>query len=422
MKIVIVNHRYAPFVGGSELWVQAVAEHRASTGDRVTVLTTNAFELEYLWDARARKVMAPQRELLGGVDVVRLPVRHHPGSATLFHGLRRGSIELGRWRVFGPVVERMAQLRPWIPGFADTTNKLEGVDLVHATNLGIESLALSARAYARSRRAPFVITPFLHIGDHRQSVAWRHATLPHQRALVTSADAVIAMTHIERAALEAVGVKRSRIVVTGAGVDESGVTGGCAQRFRDAIGVSSRFVGCIGAKAADKGTPDVVRAVAALRRAGADVRALLVGPSLASFTKWLASQPAEVRDAVIDLGVVDDETKRDVLAAIDVLALPSRTESFGIVYLEAWLNHKPVIAADVGAVAEIVRHGETGLLVEFGNVAALAAAIQTLLTDDALSNALGNAGAELVREQFLWPAVLERVDRAYDIALAGLKQ
>ena len=89
-------------------------------------------------------------------------------------------------------------------------------------------------------------------------------------------------------------------------------------------------------------------------------------------------------------------TSPDFFAALDVFAMPSRTDSFGIVFLEAWANGLPVVAAAAGGVAEVVDHGETGLLVPFGDVQALADALGRLLADRDTARRLGEAGRALV--------------------------
>jgi len=164
----------------------------------------------------------------------------------------------------------------------------------------------------------------------------------------------------------------------------------------------------------DDGAP---LACGALRRSGEDIELVLAGPSLSSFERWYTALPARDRDGIHLLGVISQAEKRDMLAAIDVLALPSRTESFGIVYLEAWANRKPVIAAAVGAVPELVRHGENGLLVPFGSPHELAGCLRDLLRDAALSRALGAHGQELVMRSYTWEHVIERVRVAYARAL-----
>ena len=82
-----------------------------------------------------------------------------------------------------------------------------------------------------------------------------------------------------------------------------------------------------------------------------------------------------------ELGVADrfaihpfTDEPRQWLAAFDVMVLPSLAEAFPLTILEAMLAEVPVIASDVGSVAEAVEHGNTGILVPPGDVDALAAA------------------------------------------------
>jgi starch synthase len=98
--------------------------------------------------------------------------------------------------------------------------------------------------------------------------------------------------------------------------------------------------------------------------------------------------------------------------------LPSRYEPFGIVNLEAMAAGKAVIATDVGGVAEVVRAGETGLLVApQDNPAALAAACMDLLADPARTAALGAAGRREAA-RYDWPRIAGRYLDLYS-ALGG---
>ena len=103
---------------------------------------------------------------------------------------------------------------------------------------------------------------------------------------------------------------------------------------------------------------------------------------------WRQCRPAS--DGLLHvLGSIEETEKRDMFAAADLFAMPSRTDSFGIVYLEAWLYRKPVIAARTWGVSDVVADGEDGLLVRFGDVPALAEVIASLLDDPTRRNALG---------------------------------
>ncbi|MGE5743527.1 MAG: glycosyltransferase family 4 protein, partial [Gemmatimonadota bacterium] len=82
---------------------------------------------------------------------------------------------------------------------------------------------------------------------------------------------------------------------------------------------------------------------------------------------------------VRQLGFLDRDTLADVYASSDLCVLPSRTETCGLVALEAIASGLPVIAANAGGLAESVRHGENGLLVRPDDARGFAHAIVTLV-------------------------------------------
>src|SRR5207248_1164577 len=115
----------------------------------------------------------------------------------------------------------------------------------------------------------------------------------------------------------------------------------------------------------------------------------------------------ELRDEAERLGVVDRVVfagyRDDVpalLAGCDVFCLPSEMEGLPLVVLEAMAQGKPVVATAVGGTPELVVHGETGLLVQPGDVEALAAALAQLLADPEQARRMGEAGRERVQREF----------------------
>jgi glycosyltransferase involved in cell wall biosynthesis len=127
---------------------------------------------------------------------------------------------------------------------------------------------------------------------------------------------------------------------------------------------------------------------------------------------------AGVGERVELLGFVEHDRLPDLYRAADLFAAPSRYEGgLGLVYLEAMACGLPVIAAAAGGAAEAVAPGETGLLVERGDVAETAAAIGTLLLDGDLRARMGAAGRRRVLELFAPSAYAEKVERCYERAL-----
>jgi glycosyltransferase involved in cell wall biosynthesis len=101
--------------------------------------------------------------------------------------------------------------------------------------------------------------------------------------------------------------------------------------------------------------------------------------------------------------------------AIDAMCLPSHREPFGLVYVEAALAGRPVIACNAGGAPEIIEHGTTGLLVPppAGNEASLADAILSLLEDRSTAAAMGARGRQSALDRFGWPAYLSRLNALY---------
>jgi glycosyltransferase involved in cell wall biosynthesis len=109
------------------------------------------------------------------------------------------------------------------------------------------------------------------------------------------------------------------------------------------------------------------------------------------------------------------------LAAMDLYVHPALMEGFGIAVLEAMAMARAVVATAVGGVPEIIRHGETGLLVPSGDPEALATAVIQLLTDPARRVQLGRAGRERVLKDFTVEAMMCRLLDAYESLLARLQ-
>ena len=134
---------------------------------------------------------------------------------------------------------------------------------------------------------------------------------------------------------------------------------------------------------------------------------------LDKFKRYYESLPEEVRERCRWLGFIPDEDKRDLHAAGQVFCMPSRTDSFGIVYLEAWLNGVPVIGARAGVVPEIISDGVDGYLVDFADVPALANRIQLLIERPQRAREMGVSGSRKVLAEHTWDHKITRIAEIY---------
>jgi glycosyltransferase involved in cell wall biosynthesis len=115
---------------------------------------------------------------------------------------------------------------------------------------------------------------------------------------------------------------------------------------------------------------------------------------------------------------LSDEERRDFFAGIDVFALPSYVESFGVSPLEAALNGAAVVAYDHGGPGEIFRHGDNALLAPVGNVDALTQLIGGLTTSASERARLAEAACR-VASGYSWKRALDVTLHEYDALLAG---
>jgi glycogen(starch) synthase len=393
VRIVHVTHRAWPVVGGSERYVLEVARRQVLEGHRATIVATDAADLTALWDRRGARMGPDAPGECDGVRIRRLPVRCLPLGRVVFPALRwltwltsqfsvRAALPLMR---FSPRVPRLCQV------LGD-----EGADLLFAWNITLEGLTAAVAQQAALRGVPWVAVPLLHLGRRR------FYTMRHQFELLRGADLVLAQTPTEQAYMLERGFDGGCVRIVSPGVDPAAAARADGARFRRKHGLDGPVVLSVGALGFEKGTPHLLAAARRLWREGRRLTVVLIGPGEAGVARALARLPGPERALCRYLGEVPEEEKWDAVGAADVIAMPSRTESFGIVFLEAWACGKPVIAARTGAVPDVVRDGDDGLLVEFGDAGGLARALRRLLDDRETAAALGRRGRAKVFGEYTW--------------------
>ena len=172
------------------------------------------------------------------------------------------------------------------------------------------------------------------------------------------------------------------------------------------IGDEELTVGFLGRVVMEKGLGVFAETMAELRRRGVLHRVLVVGEGPAR--AWFAERVPEASFT----GMLTHAELGRAVASMDVLLNPSVTETFGNVTLEAMASGVPVIAARATGSTSLVTEGQTGRLVEPGNVAAFANAIAAYAADPALRAAHGAAGEERSRA-YSWDAINRTVADVY---------
>jgi glycogen synthase len=420
MRILHVIQRYYPFMGGSEIYFQELSERLVADGHEVTVLTTDAWDLDHFWAGGRRRI--DERETVhNGVRVLRFPVWRVPGPAIIYPILRRLMVELGRFPGTVALTRRMSQITPRVPGllrYLDTTS--DRYDLVNSTNITLDFTIIPALRFAQRRGIPHICTPFVHVGEPGSPYIVRYYTQPHQIELLRRSARVLVQTSTERRFLAARGVPDERMVELGGWIRPEVMRGGDGARFRVEHGIGEPIVLSIGAAAYDKGTMHVIEAMQQLWQRGAEARLVLIASNLlAQFETYWAQLPADTRARITLLHAAPHQTKLDALAAAQAFVLPSRTDSFGIVFLEAWMYGVPVVGALAGGVPDIIADGEDGFLVRFGDVAALVERIEMLLRDRTLAERMGEHGRRKVLDTMTFKRKYALLREVYSNVVGG---
>ena len=388
---------------GAARYFIEIGERLVRDGHQVTVLTTDAFDLEHLWAAGKRRIDTAE-EYINGVKVIRLPVKRIAGPSIMYPIIRRSMVELGRLPKVNNLLRSMAQITPQLPDLRSVLERpeFENVTIVHTTNITLDFMILPVVEWAKQRGIPHICTPFIHLGEPNDPGYVRYYSMPHMIELLKECEMVITQTNLEMSFLRRRGVPQDNMRTIGVGVNLSEIRGGDGKRFREQQNIRDAMVLTLGTAAADKGTIHTVEAMRMLWKAGRKIIWVQVGPQMEHFTQYIQKLTPEEKAMTRVLGFVDDQTRRDALAAANLMVMPSRTDSFGIVYLEAWCYAVPVIGARAGGVPEVILDGENGVLVPFGNVSSLSQAILNLLRDRDLARAMGQIGQRRVEREFTW--------------------
>jgi len=220
------------------------------------------------------------------------------------------------------------------------------------------------------------------------------------RWLAAQAKTVIAISDSVAAFVRDVeGVPGSKIVRIHYGLDPAQVTAKAQPgALRAELGLSNDvpLVGAVGRLTEQKGFRYLLKAFAMVRQSLPQAQLVIAGDGPPGQRSALEAQ--SIPGSVHFLGWRSDVPS--LMADIDVLAVPSLWEGFGLVTLEAMALNKPVVASRVSALPEIVADGETGLLVPPADPMALAGALCAFLADKAKARAMGERGRARLEKEF----------------------
>ena len=335
---------------------------------------------------------------LDGIDIRTL--RGHPPTL----------LERVRWKIHG-----------WlgmIPRSAAARLEAEGASLLHV-HFGVD--AVEAWPIAKALELPMLVT--LHGYDMSIDRAWwetgkggrRMRTYPARLLELAQQPRVrfIAVSDAIRQRAMSWGIPESRISVCYIGIDCTKFT-----PFGLPIADRQRRILFVGRLEEKKGCEYLIRAFAKVQASVSDASLIIIGDgTLRDHLQKLALElgvHAEFRGSLSNLDVRHELSLARAFCLPSVRAGNGDAEGLPIVLLEAQASAIPVVTSASGGTMEAIKHGVTGLAVPERDVDALAGALTTLLTDDAVATSMSSAGPAFVAGSFDIRSCTEHLEAAYD--------
>lgn len=287
---------------------------------------------------------------------------------------------------------------------------LSGFDVLHAHAAFLWPPAAAARA-ARRNGVPYVVSPrgmlVPELIARKSALAKRTWIELFERRNLADAAAVHVTSDIEREDLGRLGMRMRRVATIANGVDVPERIAG-KTRMDHLPRPRVLYLGRINWK---KGLEQLIPAMAGVDAAhlviaGNDEEGLL--PRLRTL-----AQASGVAARTHFVGPVEDAEKWALLAAADVVVLPSSSENFGIALLEAMGVGVPVVTTRTVGLAAAIASAECGLVLADERVATLRAAIDALLRDPSLRRQMGDNGRRLVHERYSWDTIARQFEGLY---------
>lgn len=393
MKIAIITPLYFPSIGGTQASLLRFAEFLHAKGDAVRVFTSQAGSMDEM-NARSLKTVIhfPPCEIKDGVEIWRYPC----GGLLDFclRALYALSYKGRFW--FHPALYNLYQLRSMrAPQIVRDLKKFKpDAILIKPYTEPLVILALSAR---RKTGAKLFVSTSLHLDCPKSQYSDRFIRR------LKAFDAVMTNTEYERSFLKARGIDEAKIHVTGVGIDTKRALKPLEQGLIDTVLQkklsSKKYVLYLGRKQDGKGLETLIAAMEKVRTQFPEVMLVLAGESTEHFDSRIVPLLSG-KDFCENADEINDATKQWLFQNASVFSMVSNVDSFGIVYLEAWLCKKPVIGADLGAMRCVVDDGWDGFLVPYGDDGRLADKIIHLLKHPEIAGRMGERGYEKVVKKF----------------------
>lgn len=423
-SILYLPTRFFPSISGAEFYFQRMAEIISIDYKfKIDIFTSNAIDFKALRNEKG-KTIKPQDKYYSKVNhlnIKRFPVNYDASEKDILKRLKAiptfDKLDLNEecLKIFiknGPYLEDL------LIEILNTPNL--DYDLIHTTFFPYFNCIISLIVGTFINK-PVVCTPFFHFSNPRY-LDFRLTEV------LKKFDLIIACTNLEREFLIkkcSISPSKIKVVPLGVDYDKFKITNKTSlrhdsfkQKFFNRKERNYKLILFCGYKNYEKGAISILKSIPSILKKIKNIYFVFIGPSTIAFNSELSKISKLEKLRVINftpenLSGYYDKKKLAVFKEADIYLMPSRSDAFGISFLEAWSAGKPVIGARTGATPEVVREGIDGLLVEFDNPEDIAEKVIYLLKNKRLRKKLGSAGQLKVYQKYTWENIAKETVKIY---------
>jgi glycosyltransferase involved in cell wall biosynthesis len=392
--------------GGLAHFAYQLANALADAGADVTLLTSRHYELAHL---PHRCHLSASLAMWPNVRLAPPPGWIPQSALTAGHRIRRVARAIRLVIVWADLTRRLVRERPDVVQFSEIRFPILGLFLRSLTRVGV------------------VLTQVCHEYEPRESGPIGRAVVRYSSRWLYESFSMIffvgngvretflATFPIDTGRTQSIAIGQASFLTTGT------ETGDLRRHY--GLGSTDPVALFFGGLRPSKGIEDLVAAFEGVVRAVPDAKLLIVGSPLAGVQPEAyldqARRAGLQGSVIVDARYVPIDQVASVVRTADVLVLPYRSATSSAVLQVAYAFGRPVVVTAVGALAEAVEDGLTGLVVPPGSRVQLTAALVRVLSDRILAESMGRAGRQRSAHQHSWSAIASEVLTATEAALAG---
>ncbi len=432
MRIILFPTRFYPAISGGDYYLQVLGEQfqknreiriDPDTNERNAVhfFTSDAIDFAALHGSgkrvdRKHKNFSTYR----GLQITRFdtPCKNHGNNTTYEDSIRKfRQLAQNMLNLEGSTIDFFIEKGPIFTGLTNLIysgnlrSNYETPEISHTSYLPYANIVY-ALLIAKVYGCPSVITPFLHEENRR----YHHSAI---KDVLGKFDLILACTPSEKTLYIKMGLNEQKIEVLPMGIELPYYTSDHSAYIKKTVQNTNPTILFCGYKNYEKGSLTLLHAIPLVTKNFGPVNFIFIGPSSKAFNYEMAKLKPLLRGSKLinlspdNLTGVYDKKKIGAFQYADVFCMPSRSDAYGIVYLEAWVSKTPVIGADIAAMRDVINNGEDGFLIPFDAPDILAEKIIHLLRNPELRTQMGEAGYKKVIKNNQWGTIAKQTYEFY---------